>query len=244
MQEIKIMHAPSEKEPYAVVYKPSGLPSAPLGEGDIENAFSRTAEFFPECREVHGRKKIECGLLHRLDTETSGLLLVAAEQAFYDFMQTEQDAGRFLKKYRAECDVFPENPNVLGGFPPSLDFTPRTSAAFTVESFFRNFGAGGREVRPVTVDSGKSALKKLGTNRIYRTGIRIALLHDGKAEVECSIVRGYRHQVRCHLAWLGLPVECDGLYNSRCAEPGVMKFFATEIQFRNPRTDEEVVYSV
>ena len=74
----------TREEPYLVINKPSGLPSAPLNENDRNNAFSIAAEIFPELLNVNGRKEIEHGLLHRIDTETSGLLIITATQDFYE----------------------------------------------------------------------------------------------------------------------------------------------------------------
>ena len=74
----------TREEPYLVINKPSGLPSAPLNENDRNNAFSIAAELFPELLNVTGRKEIEHGLLHRIDTETSGLLIIAATQDSYE----------------------------------------------------------------------------------------------------------------------------------------------------------------
>ena len=47
MAEIKIIQAPDIEHPFAVIYKPSGLASAPLFEGD-ESAVSKAMEFCTE----------------------------------------------------------------------------------------------------------------------------------------------------------------------------------------------------
>ena len=89
MQQIEIVHPPKDNEPFLVINKPAGLPSAPLSPDDKKNAFSQSATQFPQLLEVRGRKEIEHGLLHRLDTQTSGLLLIAATQECYDFLQEQ-----------------------------------------------------------------------------------------------------------------------------------------------------------
>ena len=96
MQEITIIQEPTAEKPFCIVSKPRGLPSAPLSADDFQNCFCRAAAVFPELKAVSGRKAVERGLLHRLDTETEGLLLIAQTQEFYDFMIEEQKNGAVI----------------------------------------------------------------------------------------------------------------------------------------------------
>ena len=223
---IKVIKAPDSYKPFAIIDKPSGLPSAPLTLDDTNNAFYEASKLFPELLDVKGKKEIEHGLLHRLDTATSGLIIIAANQEFYNFLQNEQQAGKIIKYYRAQCNVLTSITN---------------KNEIEIESYFRPFGPGRKEVRPVTEDSGKAALQKLGKKVLYKTCIKILSYDDEKkiAEVECKIINGYRHQVRCHLAWIGLPVVNDKIYNplikNESAEP--MKFCACKLEFEYPRGD-------
>lgn len=223
---IKVIKAPDANKPFAIIDKPAGLPSAPLTMEDKNNAFCRSAELFPELYNVIGKKEIEHGLIHRLDTATSGLMLIAANQECYDFLQKEQQEGKIIKYYRAQCNVLV----------PVTD-----KKEIQVESYFRPFGPGRKEVRPVTQDSGKAALQKLGKKVLYKTTVKILSYNEDKkmAEVECKIINGYRHQVRCHLSWIGLPVVNDKIYNplvkNENAEP--MRFCACKLEFEYPRGD-------
>lgn len=245
MNKIKIISAPDFENPYAVIYKPKNLPSAPLEQSDKENALDQALELFPELAGVHGKKEIEHGLLHRLDTPTDGLILIAATQSFYDFMQEEQAEGRFIKYYSAVCVKNKENPSLLDNFPP-FDFEEGS----LIESFFRSFGKGAKEVRPVTQKSGMAALKKVGKQTLYRTEIVSVTpaedYIDGNAvyNVTCRISQGFRHQVRCHLAWAGLPIINDPVYNAafrnhlsgdaHSDDEHPLQFSATRIEFTNP----------
>lgn len=232
--KIEIIHTPTAAKPFLVIYKPKGLASAPLTADDKDNALYQALEAFPELRNVKGKKEIEYGLLHRLDTATDGLMVIAANQECYDFLCNEQREGRFVKYYRAECDILPDNAKQLGGFPPDL---PQGTAV----SYFRPYGEGRKEVRPVTENSGKAALNKIGKQKLYKTEITI-LTEDKSsaiAKVECRITEGYRHQVRCHLAWAGFPVRGDLLYNSQDIKKAEneLKFSATKVSFEYPRGD-------
>ena len=219
---IRILHSPTTEEPFLIVDKASGIASAPLRKGD-DSTLTRLLPDFPEIAGVRGRKTVEGGLVHRLDTETSGLLLIATSQAFYELIISEQEAGRFVKTYSAECDDMRFLP-LLDGFPPCppmQSFSDDGKLSIAVESRFRPWGLHGRSVRPVTEASGPAAQKKASPG-LYRTEIVVEPNRGGtgNAHAKCRITRGYRHQVRCHLAWLGFPVKGDVLYNSSFGHSG------------------------
>lgn len=215
-------------EPYLIINKPSGLPSAPLNENDRNNAFSIAAELFPELLNVTGRKEIEHGLLHRIDTETSGLLIIAATQDSYENLLQLQKENKIKKYYSALSNVDYENINKLGGFPSSDFVYCKNIKEYNLESYFRFFGEGRKSVRPVTKNSNGAALKKLGKPVLYNTNIKIVENSCDLIRIEACITNGFRHQVRCHLAWMGLPIIGDSLYNSN-TDGEQLKFTASKI---------------
>ena len=224
--KITVIHKPDSQKPYLIIDKPAGLPSAPLNENDKENAFSQAAELFPQILKVEGKKSVEHGLLHRLDTATSGLMIIAATQECYDFLQQEQKEGRIIKTYLAECEC-----TSISSEKQSL----------TIQSYFRPYGPGRKEVRPVTADSNKAALDKVEKKVLYTTEVLIKTIDKtkGRALVECKIKNGYRHQVRSHLAWIGLPIINDPVYNPDTNKKSTeqMHFCASKIEFEYPRGD-------
>lgn len=245
MQKIKIISEPTDEKPFVIIYKPQGLPSAPLKE-DEDSALTQAIELFPEIKSVSGRKKIEYGLLHRIDTQTEGLLLIAASQFFYDNLLSQQMEGKFIKTYLAGCvSTFKKYENEKIGYPPAeekLHEELTDGKTVTICSFFRNYGEGLKSVRPVTEKSGKAALKKLGNQKEYTTRIKLLSRKESLYNFECTIAFGYRHQVRCHLAWLDFPIIGDKTYNitEKNAEPNKkMLFKASGLQFINPITQKE-----
>ncbi len=234
-KQIQIVIEPTKKNPFVVIKKPRGLPSAPLFEGD-ECAFTQAAKLYPYLLEVSGKKEIEHGLVHRIDTETEGLLLIAATQESYNAFINFQREGKFLKGYSAKCQKIKK---LAEGFPPA-EFLPENKSdsikKYTVSSKFRPFSLKSAQVRPVTSNSGKAAQKKC-SEKIYTTEI---FMDTDNLFAKCSIKEGYRHQVRCHLAWLGFPVRGDKLYNSLCSQNEKMQFFADYLKFPHPLTDETV----
>ena len=230
-RQIEVIKAPDETKPFAIIYKPWGLPSAPLTIDDKDNAFCQAAELFPQLLQVKGRKEIEHGLLHRLDTATSGLMIIAATQECYDFLMEEQRENRIIKTYLAECELHHL------GTPEPVEGT-----IITISSYFRPYGPGRKEVRPVPLDSNETVLSKVEKKVVYTTQITIKSIDKSKktAFVECQITNGYRHQVRSHLAWYGLPVVNDVVYNQEAKNKKSteqMHFCACKIQFEYPRGD-------
>lgn len=250
MEQIKIISEPTKENPFLIIYKPSGLPSAPLSLNDENNAFYFAAKAFPQVMKVNGRKEIEHGLLHRIDNETSGLLLIAETQEFYDYLMQEQQNGRFIKYYQAVCNVNFDNAEKLKGFPslpePFENFQKEgiCKKKICLSSLFRNYGPGQKEVRPVLLNSNDKVLKKVGKNKEYFTNIRI-IENEQNIKCECKINSGYRHQVRCHLAWLGFPVQNDKIYNFNFRNDNQnennqdknMKFSATKLEFNYNNKD-------
>lgn len=236
--DIKVICPPSASNPFLVIYKNAGLPSAPITEDDKHNALSKLISLYPEITNVHGRKTIEYGLLHRIDTVTSGLLLIATTQASYDYLLDAQKQGLFHKKYRSECEKTLVKKE---GFPDiSLNDFLVNKNTYSVKSFFRPFGKGSKEVRPVIVDDSKTSkyVLKKATNTIYTTEVSL-LSKDDRIFAECRINNGYRHQVRCHLAWIGFPIIGDALYNPNCNDKK-MDFEAYEIEFPHPITHKMI----
>lgn len=246
--KIEIVSPVTYENPFAVIYKPQGIPSAPLKEDDRNCALFQAAEIFPELLNVKGKKEIEAGLIHRIDTATDGLLLIAADQKSYDYFITLQAQDKFIKTYSAECTYIPELFKLKPGYPENHEeekikkLNHDMSLKISVTSFFRAFGQGRKEVRPVSQDSGMAASKKSG-EKIYTTDISVKRKENGYF-CHCSITNGYRHQVRSHLAWCKIPVKGDALYNPNTNEGDEFFFTASGLSFSHPLTKSCVEYKL
>ncbi len=250
--QIKIIQKPDALNPFVVIHKPSGLPSAPLAEGETFNAFAQAANLFPELYTVEGRQNCrrEHGLLHRLDTVTSGLILIAATQKAFEFFQKNQEEGKIIKYYRSINRILPENAQKLTGFPPLANAIQNEFLAdkkISLSSKFRPFGTKSREVRPVTEQSGMAAIKK-ACKKSYTTKISL-INYDEKnrtCTIESQISAGFRHQIRCHLAWLGFPILNDELYDIEYSEQSKARFFfeSYKIEFPHPLNGKKMVFSL
>ena len=213
-----------ETDDFAVVYKPPRMHSAPLQHsvqmqnGDGDTLVDWYAAQFPTVKDISGRKEGEGGILHRLDFETHGLVLFAKNQPSLDFLLTQQDEGNFIKEYSAMCQKFD---TALASFPPPPFTVSPTIAGAAIESFFRPFGPGRKQVRPITDDSKSRKEIAKDHGAYYRTeivNINDNITDNGRYAFTVRLKRGFRHQIRCHLAWIGCPVDNDPIYGEQPAD--------------------------
>lgn len=205
-----------EDESLLVVNKPAGLvvhPAAGHEEHTLVNALLH------HCRgSLSGIGGVaRPGIVHRLDKETSGCLVVAKNDATH-LALAEQFAGRTVRKlYLAVvCGV----PKLAGGeIHAAIARHPTHRKRMAAEA-----GGDGREAHT--------------TWRRLETGPHAALL-------EARIHTGRTHQIRVHFEFIGHPVAGDATYGNRAnkrlteqtgyAAPRVL-LHAAELSFTHPRT--------
>lgn len=227
-----------ETEQWALLIKPHGMPTAPLKAEEEGTLLSWFLQRSPESKKVVGRKPVEHGLVHRLDTDTCGFVLVAKTQRAMDFFLTIQKEGHLVKTYRAFCAGTPgfaissiSQRSVLNTLPTSIS------------SQFRAFGPGRKQVRPVFSEE-----RYHDQNRTTYTTTILSLrksVHNGNecTEIACSLTAGFRHQVRVHLCTLGFPIIGDPLYNTDHRSPP-MQLYADGIRFIDPESCGQAVFSL
>jgi 23S rRNA pseudouridine1911/1915/1917 synthase len=195
----------------AVVIKPAGVPTHPNRPGEQGTLAGAIAARWPEVLAVGARAR-EPGLVHRLDTGTSGLLLVARTQAAYAALRGAFAAGAVAKEYVAAVEGRPPSSGSVGL--PIAHHPKNTRKMIVVEPG-----------RP----SGRSWPAETRWE-VSRRGARGALLR-------VSITGGVMHQIRVHLAHAGFPVAGDALYGSAAAVPGGrFLLHASRVSLAHPAT--------
>lgn len=158
-------------------------------------------------------------LVHRLDRDTSGVLVIAKKRAALTALHQIWRAGDIDKVYLAL---------VSGRW---------TRASRTVELSLQRYltEEGERRVRPDL--AGQSA----------RTRFRVLSAGDDVTLLEAHLDTGRTHQIRVHLAHLGTPILGDEKYgdfalNKRLAKSGLSRMFlhARQLRFKHPLTQEPV----
>ena len=207
MLGLNIIYADSS---VAVINKEAGMLSVPgRGEEKKDSASYRFHRLFPSSPEV-------CHT-HRLDMDTSGLLVMAFTRDAHRSMSMQFENKEVKKEYEALLEgVITENEGVIDA-PMRLDVDNRPYQI----------------VDPV---QGKKAVTRWKR-------IRVEVL-DGR---KCTRVRfmpetGRTHQLRVHSAHIGHPIIGDRLYGTR-AEGERLMLHASSITFRHPDTGENVSFS-
>jgi len=183
-----------ENESYVVVDKSAGVPSHPLKEGELGTLAGALVARYPEMRDV-GYSKREPGILHRLDTDTSGVMLAARDQETFNRLRKQLQAGEIEKRYLARCQGI-------------------VAAPIVIETPIANDPHDRRKVRACT---DPREIKRLRA-RPARTEVltSIPAPHGSLIEVRANNAR--RHQIRAHLASIGHPLLGDPLYGGPSLE--------------------------
>jgi 23S rRNA pseudouridine1911/1915/1917 synthase len=246
-----------EKADCVAVFKPAGMHSLPSGKGgEGEDILSWYAHRMPEARDAFGSEAArdeasELGMISRLDRGTSGIILFARTPALRGMLFNLAARGGIRKIYRLLSTpsgkplpgclpglMRPELPPVAGkDGSPQYD-SPGWAA---IESFFRSYGEKGARVACIHPDRAGECRRKL-TRKTYTTLIRAAGKNpaDGADTIALSalIHSGFRHQIRAHLAWSGLPILGDRDYGGRDAPRLCLEAHRIELDANSGREAE------
>jgi len=244
----------AEKD-FIVVYKPPRMHSTPLEKGHGETTLDWCSGLFPEIADLPGRRKGEGGLLHRLDYETQGLMLLARTVTGMESLLGQQKKGLIIKGYSA---LTAESSGLIPGFPLQKPEIPPgvlkdkggESEPFQIKSAFRPYGLGRKAVRPVA-GTGITETKKKSKELAFDAGepyvteiLEASTLGSLFVSLRLRIYKGFRHQIRSHLAWLGFPILNDVLYGGSAYGKGFLGLRASSLAFNDPSSGGELAFSL
>ena len=195
-----------EDEDILVVDKPAGMVTHPAHgavDGTLVNALLAHVGGLPG-------EMLRPGLVHRLDRDTSGLLLVAKTEAALGTLGRAMQARYIEREYRG----------IVVGTPEDAEGTIR--------------GALGRDPR----NRLKYAIRAEGKPAVTHYALREQL--RGHAELTFRLETGRTHQIRVHMAALGHAILNDPVYgrsDSRLPLPG-QALHAWRLGFKHPRTKQ------
>jgi 23S rRNA pseudouridine1911/1915/1917 synthase len=199
-----------EDEFLLLVNKPRGLathPAASLKEPSLVNALLGRGG------ELSDAESFRPGIVHRLDKETTGLLVVAKTDAIHAGLAKQIELKTAQRKYLA----------VVGGKVEQERFTVNAPLA--------------RDKR----NKLKMAIDPYGKNAV--THVKLIKRLDRGTLVGVRLETGRTHQIRVHLSAVGLPVIGDDLYAPKEHRDGApLQLHAAYLGFTHPATGEDVSF--
>ena len=198
-----------------VVNKPTGMvvhPGAGNTQDTLVNAILR---LWPEVAQVGEAERP--GIVHRLDKETSGVLILARNETAYNWLVRQFKSRKTQKTYLALVDGEPPTP------------TGRVEAAIGRDEKIR------QRMAVVYGDKGKNAISE------YHTLEKFA----DHTLLEVHPLTGRTHQIRVHLAFLGCPVTGDKIYGRRKQSIQMPRFFlhAYKLSIKLPGDEEPTEFT-
>lgn len=174
-----------ESPDFVIVNKPAGLPTAPLVRTENRSLAAALLSRYPEMQGVGFRER-EPGLVHRLDNETSGVVLAARSQQAFQAARDKLESSAIQKRYWA-----------------------------VVAAGLGDDGCIETIIGPDPAQPGRVRVfleAPSGYARHAKTRYRVRIRGAAFCLVELAVERAFRHQIRVHLAHLGFPIAGDALY--------------------------------
>ncbi len=185
-----------EDEHLIVLDKPAGMVVHPAPgnlEGTLVNAL--LAHCGPSLAGIGGVRRP--GIVHRLDKDTSGLLVAAKTETAHRALSRDFAARRIARAYSA----------FVWGVP--------APAAGEIAGNIGRSAVNRKKMAVVADTRGRAAVTRYRVERRFGAGVGVAAL------VECRLLTGRTHQIRVHLAHIGHPLIGDPAYGTRAGRAQV-----------------------
>lgn len=202
-----------EDRDVVVVNKPKGMvvhPAAGHTTGTLVNAL------LYHCQDLSGINGVERpGIVHRIDKDTSGLLVVAKNDQAHASLVEQLQAKDVERKYEAVVHGVIAHEHGVIDAPIARDPKDRQKMGF--------------------VEQGKPAV----------THFKVLRRYDRFTHVECQLETGRTHQIRVHMRYIGFPLVGDPKYGPRkTLDIGGQALHARVLGFTHPKTKEWLRFEV
>ncbi|CEI84370.1 Ribosomal large subunit pseudouridine synthase D [Oceanobacillus oncorhynchi] len=200
-----------EDEDLLVVNKAKGMvvhPSAGHHTGTLVHAL------LYHCTDLSGINGVERpGIVHRLDMDTSGLLVVAKNDYAHQYLSEQLQEKTLKRTY--EAIVHGEIGHETGLIDAPIGRDPKDRQKMGI------------------VENGKQAV----------THFRVLERFPDYTHVECQLETGRTHQIRVHMQYIGFPIVGDPKYGQRKSlDVQGQALHAKQIAFIHPRTEQQMEF--
>ncbi len=204
-----------EDEHLLVVNKPQGMVVHPANgnpDGTLVNALLYHCE--GRLSTING--VVRPGIVHRIDKDTAGLLIVAKTDEAHRGLARQIACHSFTRRYEAVVDGNIKEDCFTLDYPIGRSEKDRKKMAVTTKN-----------------------------SREAKTHCRVLERFRGYTHVELTLETGRTHQIRVHMAHIGHPVTGDGVYGKKTNSFGLKGqcLFAKYIKFIHPITGKELEFT-
>ncbi len=221
--------APGNDEPEIVyedknflgVYKPSGLIVHPINAKNVDepSLSGWLLKKYPEIKKVGDEPETRPGIVHRLDKETSGIIVIPRNQEYFDYLKNLFKTRQIKKTYLAL---------VAGELKESEGIIDKPIGIKT--------GSVKRSVHSEKMK--KSAVTRYKVKKTFygEPGRTIGSERKKVSLLEVFPETGRTHQIRVHLASIGHPILGDKLYGGKKSREAAARLMlhAYSIEFSSP----------
>ena len=201
-----------QDEHLAVVVKPCGMVVHPAAGNDDGTLVNALLFHLDSLSGIGG--EMRPGIVHRLDKDTSVLMLVAKDDATHAALSQQLSAGQMEKHYRA----------IVFGRMKEPD------------------GVIEKPIGRSKTDRKKMAVDENG--RWAKTEWKVLKEYPDRTLLDVHIITGRTHQIRVHMASIGHPVLGDPLYgHKRMPDAPRLMLHAYSLEFTHPATGERMRFT-
>ena len=196
-----------------VVNKPSGMVVHP-GSGNMSGTLvNGLMGHTKELSDISGENRL--GIVHRIDKDTSGLLLVAKNNEVHNILATGFKNKTIKREYIALLTgIFPHESATIDA-PIGRD-------------------KNARKKMMVKSENAKEAV----------THLQVIKRYEGFTLVKLQLETGRTHQIRVHMQYIGYPIYNDPIYNTKSVGDFAQFLHAGSLAFTHPITKEKMLFTV
>ena len=210
MVRVKVVYKDGD---FLVIDKPAGLLVHPVAGKKERALVDWLTENYPEVKNVGDDPKIRPGIVHRLDKDTSGLMIVALSQRAFDYFKKQFQERKIKKTYQA----------VVWGVPKESEGVIEKPIGLKPDTIKRT----------VHINKAKMVKEAVTRYRVLeeRQNDVIASRSEAISLLEVQPLTGRTHQIRVHLASIGHPIVGDKLYGSKKQSDDKLLLRAVALEF-------------
>lgn len=202
--KLDLLNIIDETKDYMIINKPSGLVVHP-GNGNPDKTLVNILEFRE--MELSNVDEQRPGIVHRIDKDTSGLMIIAKNNIFHKYIQSKFEERNIEKKYIGLVSGNLQNKNGMVDAPIGRDENDRIKMKITSKN-----------------------------SKESQTIFKVKERFDQFDLVEYKLLTGRTHQIRVHSLYMGAPIHNDKFYGETIDQDN-LKFgqflHASKLTFKN-----------